>query len=198
MSEDVAPEGPRLDEAEMERLLRRAGAAVEAAIRGEPAAPAPFGDPETDLRCGCFVTLRHRGELAGCIGFVEPELPLGQQIVEAARAAATRDGRFTRLRPADLDATEVEISVLSALEPVRPEDVVVERDGLVLRGHGRSGLLLPQVAAEHGLDREALLRALCRKADLAWRSWEDPDVELLRFTAQVDAGPCLSVGGSRR
>lgn len=194
MSEDAAGTEPRLDGSEMERLLRRAAAAVAAAVRGDSPALDPGARRESEPAFGCFVTLRHRGELAGCIGYVEAELPLGQQIVEAARAAATRDDRFRRLQPADLAATEVEISILSALEPVLVEDVVVGRDGLVLRGRGRSGLLLPQVAVEHRLDREGLLRALCRKAELPWRAWEDPAVELLRFGAQIHVGPCLRPG----
>jgi AMMECR1 domain-containing protein len=50
---------------------------------------------------------------------------------------------------------------------VRPEEVEVGRHGLLLRVAGRSGLLLPQVAVEHGWDREEFLAKTAWKAGLS-------------------------------
>lgn len=180
----------------MQRLVERAATCVAAALRGEAPPPvASVDDPALEESRGCFVTLRRGGELAGCIGYAEGQAPLLDQVGEAARLAATRDGRFEPLRSEDLPSLEIEVSVLSPLEPVAPEEIVVGRDGLVLRGEGRSGLLLPQVAVENGLDREGFLRALCRKAGLPPRAWEDPHAQLLRFTAQVHAESWRPTGG---
>ncbi|MCK7489675.1 MAG: AMMECR1 domain-containing protein [Anaerotruncus sp.] len=40
------------------------------------------------------MTLTRNGELRGCIGFIEPVLPLGQAVIRTAVYAATGDPRF--------------------------------------------------------------------------------------------------------
>ena len=85
----------------------------------------------------------------------------------------------------ELDGLRVEVSVLSPYEPIAPEAVEIGRHGLLIRAHGKSGLLLPQVAPEHGLDREAFLSAVCRKAGLPKDAWRDPACALHGFTADV-------------
>jgi hypothetical protein len=144
---------------------------------------------------GAFVTLTRRrdGELRGCIGYVEAVRPLADAVAEAARLAATEDNRFEPVGRGELSQLHVEISVLTPLVPTRAEDVEVGIHGLVVRHAGRSGLLLPQVAVEHGWDREVFLDHTCRKAGLPPGTWRRPDVELLSFTAEVfgeaGAGP---------
>jgi AMMECR1 domain-containing protein len=64
---------------------------------------------------------------------------------------------------------------------------VVGRHGLLLRSGRRAGLLLPQVATEHGLDREAFLEVLCEKAALPPGAWGAPGAELRAFTVQRTA-----------
>jgi AMMECR1 domain-containing protein len=46
-------------------------------------------------------------------------------------------------------------------------------------------VLLPQVAADHGWDREEFLAQVCRKAGLPPDAWQDPLTELYTFRAQV-------------
>jgi uncharacterized protein (TIGR00296 family) len=75
--------------------------------------------------------------------------------------------------------------VLGDLRPVAPDEVEVGVHGLVIRSGGRSGLLLPQVAADRGWDRERFLDETCRKAGLASGTWRTPGCELLAFTATV-------------
>ncbi len=178
-------------------LLRHARAAIERAL-GQAAAP-PQPVPSAALGPGgAFVTLHGpRGELRGCVGSVEARVPLHQAVAEAALAAAFDDPRFPPVTVAELEGLHLDVSVLSPLLPIAPEDVEVGRHGLMVRHHGRSGLLLPQVAPEQGWDREALLAHTCRKAGLPMDAWREPGCRLLGFEAQV-FGESRSTAPTRR
>ena len=75
--------------------------------------------------------------------------------------------------------------MLGDLVAIAPEAVEVGVHGLVIRCDGRSGLLLPQVAAERGWDRETFLDETCRKAGLPPGTWRQAGCEMLAFTAVV-------------
>jgi AmmeMemoRadiSam system protein A len=167
-------------------LLALARHAIEARLGAAAKAP-EAGGPEWERPCGAFVTLRRRsdGELRGCVGYVEPRFPLRESVTRAAVAAALEDGRFDGVTLAELPSLSIEISVLGRTRPIRPDHIVVGTHGLILRCAGRGGLLLPQVATEHGWDREQFLEQTCRKAALPSGSWTRPDAELLAFTAEV-------------
>ena len=181
-----------LGEAERRFLLDLARRAIGARLSGRSPQAASFGwqgPPGSPLseRRGAFVTLRRRedGELRGCVGLVAPEQRLPETVAKAAVAAALSDGRFPPVEMFELPELVLEISVLGPLHPIRPEEVVVGRDGLMLRFEGRQGLLLPQVAGEHGWDRETFLEKVCWKAGVPSGSWRRPEAEILAFTAEV-------------
>ena len=167
------------------RLLEAARLAIAAHLKGEEPAIGDDGEPWPAQ--GAFVTLRTRGsgELRGCIGHVEADQPLVSTVRRMAVAAATQDPRFPLVTLEELDALRLEISVLSPLAPIDPEDVEVGRHGLLLRFRGRSGLLLPQVPVAQRWDRDTFLGHTCRKAGLPPDTWRDPACELLAFTAIV-------------
>jgi len=168
------------------RLLDVAREAIVARMAGRgPSAAA--STPRLSEPGGAFVTLRKRrgGELRGCVGYVEPVFPLIETVARAAVAAAFEDRRFACVTEAEWPSLSVEISAISPTRPLRPDEVEVGTDGLVIRHEGRSGLLLPQVPIEHGWDRCTFLEQLCRKAGLPKNAWRSPDVELLAFRAQV-------------
>jgi AmmeMemoRadiSam system protein A len=167
-------------------LLAIARASIEAAARGvEPTDPIP-DDPALHRPGAAFVTIRVRGELRGCIGHVSAEQPLWISIREMAAAAATRDERFDPLKPEDLPDVRLEISVLSPRRRIAgPEDIVIGRDGLYVRRGPSTGLLLPQVAPEHGWLDEEFLAQTCRKAGLPPDAWTDPQTRIESFTAEV-------------
>jgi AmmeMemoRadiSam system protein A len=146
-------------------------------------------EPTEELRrpAAAFVTLRRRSdhELRGCIGLMNTEESLAEVVAEAAVAAATRDGRFDSVTAAELPELSIEISVLGPVEEICSDDVEVGRHGLIVRLGGNRGLLLPQVAADHGWDRETFLAWTCRKAGLPPDAWRKPGCELLAFTAVV-------------
>jgi AmmeMemoRadiSam system protein A len=155
-----------LSDEDRRTLLSLARRTAEAAARGEK--PPDLENPNGALRekGAVFVTLRIGGELRGCIGHVEAVEPLWESCRDMAEAAAERDPRFPALRPEELPGLEVEVSVLSPLRPIRPEDVRVGRDGLVVRSDAGSGLLLPQVAVEWGWDAAEFVRRTREKAGL--------------------------------
>ncbi|MDA8122978.1 MAG: AmmeMemoRadiSam system protein A [Deltaproteobacteria bacterium] len=175
---------PYLAEGERKELLAIARRAAVSWVR-KGKVPQENPPPGNLVAPGAaFVTLTRKGRLRGCIGYTEASVSLFKTVQECAVAAATEDPRFPPVGPAEVDAIRIEISVLTPLAQIRPVEVEVGVHGLLVRKGGRRGLLLPQVAVEHGWDREAFLSAVCEKAGLprdAWRS----GAELYSFTAEV-------------
>jgi AmmeMemoRadiSam system protein A len=143
-------------------------------------------DPELERLGAAFVTLTRGGRLRGCIGYSEPLYPLHDAVARCAVAAATQDYRFAPVTREELDELTISISTLTPL--TRLDDVGgIEpgRHGLMIVDKEHRGLLLPQVAAERGWDRETFLQETCRKAGLADDAWKQDDVEIFVFEAQV-------------
>lgn len=138
-----------------------------------------------------FVTLRVRatGELRGCRGEVLAQRALAESVARNAIASAVDDPRFEPVSSLEAPLLHIEISALTHMRPIRPEDVEVGRHGLLIRRGFAGGLLLPQVPAQHGWDREAFLRGVCRKAGMREDAWRASDIELLAFEAEVWGEP---------
>ena len=142
-------------------------------------------DPLLYARQGAFVTLKRHGELRGCIGHMGDDLPLCHVVGSMALQAAFNDRRFSHLKDAELEEIDIEISVLTPLKPVDgPADIVVGRDGVMLRKSDRSAVFLPHVAPEQGWNRDEMLGHLCRKAGLSETAWKD-GASFYTFQAQV-------------
>ncbi len=175
-----------LTEQEKKSLLGIARNTLDTYIKtGKTPAAKPL-TPRLAEKRGAFVTLTERGELRGCIGYVEAVKPLYQAVSDMAVAASTEDPRFPPVEARELDAIDIEITVLSPLRPLpSPDSVVVGKHGLVIRKGFRSGLLLPQVPVEQGWNREQFLCNTCLKAGLPPNSYKDKDAQLFCFTGQV-------------
>lgn len=176
---------PFLSEAERRAAL---GLARKAIIEAVSHRKLPSSIPQEGVftvRRGVFVTLHVRGHLQGCIGVTQPSEPLGEAIVRCAVSAALEDPRFTPMKESQLEEMDVEISLLSPLEPILPEVIEIGRHGLLIVLHAQRGLLLPQVAIEHRLTREQFLEETCRKAGLRREAWRDPEAQLFGFTCEV-------------
>jgi MEMO1 family protein len=128
-------------------------------------------------RAGAFVTLKRHGDLRGCIGTIEPIMPLYEAVLDNGDHAARRDPRFLPVRPAELADLEVEVSVLSPQRPIASwEAFRIGEEGIILSKNGQRAVFLPEVATEQGWTREETLTYLSRKAGLppdAWRSGAD-------------------------
>ncbi len=173
-----------MDAKERQFALKTARSAIELWTReGKKFRPENVPKSFREKR-GCFVTLTKAGELRGCIGYPEPELPLTEALVDAA-ISACRDPRFPPLDASELPKLKIEISVLTKPKPIKPEDIKVGRDGLIVRRGFYSGLLLPQVAAEYNWSREEFLNHTCFKAGLHQNAWKDKETQIFAFRAEV-------------
>ncbi len=134
-----------------------------------------------------FVTLRHRasGELRGCRGERVARRPLVESLIHMTIASAVDDPRFAPVTLDEVPGLRIEISALTSPLPVRPEDVLVGRHGLIASCGGSVGLLLPQVPGLYGWDREAFLRGVCEKAGLSPNAWKSGGIRLEAFEAEV-------------
>ncbi len=176
----------RLTDAEKRALLMTARAAIERHLRGGSVAPRTADRPEPSQRRGAFVSLYHGPDLRGCIGSFERAAPLGEAVADLAVAAATRDPRFSPVSAGEIDELSIELSVLSPVRRVgSPDEVVVGLHGIVVSRGERRGVLLPQVAADHGWTREEFLDNTCLKAGLPLSAWRDPRTTIDVFTAEV-------------
>jgi hypothetical protein len=164
-------------------LLRAAHQAIEGALRGEELDIAAPSAHLAELRAA-FTTLHLEGELRGCVGYAFPVYPLYRTVLETAIAAAYGDSRFWPVTEIEVPQLRIEISVLSPVFEVVPEEVEVSRHGLIVTQGQRRGLLLPQVPVEHGWDAERFLTESCIKAGLPPDAWKF-GAKLEAFTAEV-------------
>jgi len=164
-------------------LLNLAHRSIETALADQPMDTTPPSAHLAESR-GAFTTLHLGGELRGCIGYVLPVGSLYQTVAETARAAAFDDPRFAPVTEHEAQYLKIEISVLSVTQPIRAEDVVIGKHGLIISAGARRGLLLPQVPLEWDWDRETFLAQTCLKAGLAPDAWRR-GAEIQGFTAEV-------------
>jgi len=153
-----------------------------------------------DQKPGCFVTLRKHGELRGCIGTLEQDMPLQQSIPYFARAAAFQDPRFPPLTKDELTDCVISISLLSERDPIpasSKEELLAAltpfTDGLWLSDGYHRATFLPAVWRELP-DKNDFIQHLLRKggwSSLGWpaqmKAWHyhsiefsEPDGELVR------------------
>jgi AmmeMemoRadiSam system protein A len=178
-----------MNETQRHTLLAIARETVRAVVTGGPL-PQPHSDePVLTAPCGCFVTLKSRGRLRGCIGQFLSERPLIELVAGMAEASACKDPRFYDhpLTARDLANLEIEISVLSPLTRTEnPLHLRLGVDGIYIKSGYASGCFLPQVATETGWTKEEFLSYCCsHKAGLPPDAWMDPRTEVYLFTAEV-------------
>jgi AmmeMemoRadiSam system protein A len=176
-------------------LLPIARAAIARELGRAEEAPAA-GDPWLQDPGASFVTLTRAGELRGCIGTLHAHRPVLEDVKANAVAAAFRDPRFKPLSAAELPAVRVELSLLSAVEPVAwtDEQHALSQlrpgvDGVIFEYGHHSSTFLPQVW-ETLADPTEFLWHLKRKAGLPPDFW-DPEVKLSRYTVSrwVEGNP---------
>ncbi|MGA7562495.1 MAG: AmmeMemoRadiSam system protein A [Desulfobaccales bacterium] len=175
-----------LSDADKKLLLQIARGSIEAHLLDKPAPALEAAPPSLCQPRGAFVSLHRRGQLRGCIGYLEAVQPLGETVREMAAAAAFHDPRFRPLGREELADLEVEISVLGPMQPVSDIDQIeVGTHGLYMVQGSCRGLLLPQVATEYHWDRLTFLKQTCSKAGLPPDAWKDPATKIYLFTAEI-------------
>jgi AmmeMemoRadiSam system protein B/AmmeMemoRadiSam system protein A len=170
---------------EKKELLSLARQAIQQFVAENKIIEYKTDNPNFLVERGAFVTLKKDGELRGCIGFIEPVMPLHEAVIRTAIYAATQDPRFEQVTKGELKNLEIEISVLTPLQKIEdPRSVQVGKHGLVISMGSKKGVLLPQVAVENRWKTETFLRQGCLKAGLPPDAWKK-GAEIFVFEATV-------------
>jgi AmmeMemoRadiSam system protein B/AmmeMemoRadiSam system protein A len=166
-------------------ILKLAADTVQAQVAGRPLPVWSGSDRRLKADGAAFVTLKEKnGRLRGCIGTIQAYTALHRSIVQNAVAAASKDPRFAPVRPDELPGLDLEVTVLSPMEPVSgSSEITVGIHGVYLEASGRSSVFLPQVPVEEGWDLDTYLRQLALKAGLPPDGWKGG--KLYRFTAEI-------------
>lgn len=128
-------------------------------------------------RAACFVSIKMRGELRGCIGTLEPaEENLGLELVRNAQSAAFGDPRFNAVSRGELDALKFSVDVLSLPEAVdSPEQLDCKRYGVIVSCDYRRGVLLPDLEGVDSVSHQVGIA--CQKAGIS----PEEDFSMERF-----------------
>lgn len=182
----------RLTKEERTILLGLARQALIAAVTRQPL-PALVLTSLPDRLCqpgASFVTLTRAGELRGCIGALEATLPLAQDVMEHAAAAALYDFRFQPVQPDELDEIEIEISRLTApslLDYPDPDSLLRQLrpgiDGVILRDGRYRATFLPQVW-EKLPDPDEFLNHLCDKMGVSYDLWRRKKLQVSTYQVE--------------
>jgi len=164
-------------------LLRIARASIGRALGAGSESPATDATWLAESRA-TFVTLMQGQELRGCVGALDAQRPLAEDVAANALAAAFEDSRFKPLALEDFERTRIEVSLLSTPKALAFSDHadLLRRlrpgvDGVILDhlDEGRRATYLPQVW-EDLPDPEEFIARLKQKAGIA----EGTDTRRLR------------------
>jgi len=153
----------------------------------DPIVDASAAPPDWRAMRACFVTLRIRGELRGCVGTFDDTRPLIHNVARSACRAAFADPRFGPLGREELPGLEVEVSILSKPAPLPVASradllgqLLPDVDGLIVSEGACRATFLPAVWAS--LPNPAdFLDALLEKAGLPRDDWS-PRLRFERYT----------------
>jgi len=147
-------------------------------------------DESFQAHCGTFVTLKIQGQLRGCIGNLTSTESVLEGVKRNAVNAAFHDPRISSLSAAELDRTEIEVSILTEPLPLGYRNVPdliqklrVNVDGVIIRKSHTSATFLPQVWEQLPRPQEFLTH-LCIKAGLPSDAWKSSELEVLTYQVQ--------------
>jgi AmmeMemoRadiSam system protein B/AmmeMemoRadiSam system protein A len=176
-----------LDGNDKKTLLQLARRSLESFVRNKTLLLVDAPESERLRQNGAaFVTLTKNGQLRGCIGSMQPTMPLYHTVIRMAAEAASEDPRFPPVQPEELEDIHIEISVNTPLREVSgPDEIVLGKHGVVVAKGLRQGVFLPQVAKETGWTKKEFLENLCaHKAGLPPDAYKR-DAKLYVFSSIV-------------
>ena len=126
------------------------------------------------------MTIQQEGELRGCLGSLKPRTKcVGDEIIQNAIAAATKDRRFEPIQPSDFDRIVLTVDVIQNVIPIlSASDLDPAHYGVMVEMEGKHASLLPGLP---GVDTpEKQVEIAKRKAGIPVS--EEP--ELFRFETE--------------
>ena len=188
----------RLSQEQGDYLLKLARRTIEEALglsdigETDEQGTAKMDHPDwLDAPAATFVTLHTRsGDLRGCIGSLIARRSLIEDVRSNALAAAFEDPRFPRLTADELPGIVIEVSVLTAPEPLSYTDgqelvhkLTPTVDGVILKQGWHRATFLPQVWDQLPMPEE-FLSQLCYKAGLSGTAWRSGDLAISTYRVQ--------------
>ena len=179
-------------EVDREALIKLARQALHAAVCGEILPELDYTQLSDHLKefGATFVTLTKNGELRGCIGILEANKPLADDVCQHAVAAALEDYRFPPVQPDELDQIKIEISRLTQpvdLNYVDSDDLLRKLrpgvHGVILRDGWNRATFLPQVW-EKLPDPAEFLSHLCYKMGASPQLWRQKKLDVKVYTVE--------------
>jgi AmmeMemoRadiSam system protein A len=177
---------------EKKNLLQIARQALILAVNGKPVPPIDIKSFTPLLRQNgaSFVTLTENGDLRGCVGALEPSMPLAEDVQYHAVAAALQDYRFPPVRSAEVPGILIEVSRLTLPQPLiykDPHELLIQLrphiDGVILKDGFRRATFLPQVWEKLPQPREFLAH-LCQKMGAPYDLWEHRELQVLIYQVE--------------
>lgn len=177
---------------ERSHLLKLARQALEAGVRGGFLPPLDLQSLPLALSQpgASFVTLTRHGDLRGCVGALEPYLPLAEDVQEHAIAAALQDFRFPPVQPSELPEIKIEVSRLTLpqdLDYTTPDDLLHRLrpgvDGVTLIDGRSRATFLPQVW-EKLPDTPTFLGHLCQKMGAPHDLWRKKKLRVQTYQVE--------------
>jgi len=180
-----------LEDSHKRQLLTLAAASIKYGLDHRKPLPVKLDEyaPALQQIRASFVTLTIHKQLRGCIGTLEAQRPLVEDVVENAFAAAFRDPRFNPLQQDEYHQLHYHISVLNPPSPMQfstEADLISQLrpgiDGLILEDLGRRGTFLPSVW-ESLPDPADFLQHLKLKAGFNPSHWSS-SLQVQRYTVE--------------
>ncbi|MCG3210611.1 MAG: hypothetical protein FOGNACKC_04242 [Anaerolineae bacterium] len=164
----------------MHPLVELAQQAIQQYLATGQILPAPANlPPEMQQPAAVFVSLHTgTGDLRGCRGTLTPTEPtLAEAVIQTAIASAVDDPRFPPMLLPEINGLNINIDVLSPLEPISDASSLDPKIyGVVIRAGKRRGVLLPDIPSVDSVARQ--LEVVRRKAGIS----PNEPADLYRFT----------------
>jgi AmmeMemoRadiSam system protein A len=132
----------------MRPLVRLTIQAVEHFIETGKSLPCPNPLPN-DLKqnAGAFITMKNQDSLRGCVVTMTPKhTNMAEEVIRNAILSANENPRFDPAEKRELPSLKFSVDVLTPLEKINDfEEHNVKQFGLLVRGEGKQGVLLPNL-----------------------------------------------------
>ena len=180
-------ETPIVTESERDTLLSIARRSIWNVLNpGKKAVALPVTGGVLNERRGCMVKLTVDSTIRGATGYLLPIRPLAEGVAAMAKQAATGNGRFSGLKPEELDSMIIELTVVSEPATIAEESEIRPGiHGLVIeQQYNVGGIFMPAEVA-HFPDAKTAVDTLLARSGTTREEWSRNEVDIRAFTVEV-------------